>query len=120
MELIKAYKTQTQIEGLTKDVLIAIEVEPEHDIDLSYMDAKTVRKMERGALDCVWVKVTARFAELAHFEGVDSLGQVFCVSHDDLLGTVKDHDMAQYAIDDLIKQVLQSRVLIDQFLGKVA
>lgn len=120
MQVFKAFKTTALINGLTKDVVISIETEHESDVDLSYMDAdekaKTERRLERGQLDCVWVKVTARFSELSHFEGVDSLGQVFVSSPKDLEDTVSEYDMAQNAIDDLVAQTLQGVESIQTFL----
>lgn len=120
MQLVKAYKTEAKIKGLTKTVLISIEVDYETDVDLSYMEpaerAKTERRLERGQLDCFWVKVTARFSDLSHFEGLDTLGQVFVSKPDDLDSCVSDHDMAQNAIADLVAQTLQGVESINQFL----
>ncbi|NJO48181.1 MAG: hypothetical protein HC840_00535 [Leptolyngbyaceae cyanobacterium RM2_2_4] len=119
MQLFKAFKTTALINGLTKDVVISIETD--HDeADLSHMEsderAKTERRLERGQLDCVWVKVTARFSELSHFEGTDSLGQVFVSSPKDLEDTVSEYDMSQNAIADLVAQTLQGVESIQTFL----
>lgn len=124
VELFKAFKTKAEIKGLTKDVVVSIEFEHETDIDLSYMDskdrAKTMRQLENGRLSCVWVKVTARFSNLAYYEGLDSLGQVFFSNRDELDSIVSDHGMTSNAIQDLVIQVLQGKQNIDQFLRKGA
>lgn len=119
MQLIHAYKTEALINGMVKAVTVSIETDHD-DFDSRDMEADLVReteaKMERGQLDCVWVKVTARFSELDHFEGIDTLGQVFVSKRDDVMDTVKEYDMAQNAIQDLVAQTLQGVEMIQTFL----
>ena len=127
MQLIKAFKGQAKIEGLIKKTLVSIEVESD-DVDFSYWDEEakndTIKSLDKGLTECLWVKVTVRFADLAHFEGSDSLGQVFVRSNvgysKDIMQTVSIHDMVQNATDDLVAQVLQGKSQIDTFLTKVA
>lgn len=128
MRHIKSIKTTALIEGLVKNVVVTIEIDQE-DVDFSYWDAdlakETAKDLERGAVSCVWVNVRASFSDLAHFEGSDSLGQVFLRgSYDsaikDLKQTVKDHGMVKNAIDDLVASVLQGKSQIDSFLTKAA
>lgn len=123
MQLIKAIKTTTEIEGQTKDVLISIEVD--HDqfdpIDLSsdYI-AGIHAQLERGQTKCVWLKVTARFTELDHFEGLDTMGQVLSKTEADVLRVVQDYGMINNALVDLLAQVLQGKSQINTFLGRVS
>lgn len=77
MQLIKAFHTKASINGLSKRVIVSIEVDPDLDIDLSDFDADDRERyalaIQRGELTCLWVKVTARFSDLAHYEGIDTL-----------------------------------------------
>lgn len=129
MQLIKAFHTETVIQGMTKRVVISIETQDETEFDFSYWDQdlakKTMRDLNAGRVGLVWVKVTARFSDLAHFEGVDSLGQVFVraskdLAEKDVLQTVNDHAMTQNAIDELVKETLSGVSQIEAFLGKAA
>lgn len=119
MQLIHAYRTQALINGLTRSVVVSIETDGD-DFDRTYMDeslvAEVEAKIEQGSMDVVWIKVTARFTDLAHFEGIDTLGQVFVSKRDDVLSTVTDHDMAQNAIDELVAHTLQGVESIQAFL----
>jgi len=123
MQLIKAFKTETVINGMVKTVLVSFETDHD-DFDGSYMESDDVasieRKIELGQMDVVWFKVTARFADLEHFEGVDSLGQVFVTKVSDLDETASDYDMVKNAIEDLKTNVLQGVSQIETFLGKAA
>jgi hypothetical protein len=120
MQLLNAYKTEALINGMVKTVVISIEVENETDVDLSYMEPADIEatqdRLERGVLDCLWVKVTARFSDLEHFEGLDTLGQVFSTSKADTMTTVEFHDMAKNAIDELVANVLKGHEALDLFL----
>lgn len=126
MQLIKVLKKRATIEGLDKGVLVSIEIENE-DVDFSFWDADlmklTQKDIDKGLQYCLWVKVTARFSGLDHFEGHDSLGQVFVRSgavEKDVLQTVEIHDMVKTSINDLIKNVLNGQNELNQFLGKAA
>lgn len=128
MELVKVLKKNAKIEGLSKAVLVSIEIESD-DADFSYWDADLAKQtkidLEANRVSCVWVRVTARFTDLAHYEGQDSLGQVFvrsthAMAVKDVLQTVSIHDMVKTSIDDLIKNVLNGQNELNQFLGKVA
>lgn len=117
MQLIKAYKTGTVINGLKKYVLISIEVDyDQFDMDYAEGAQDIMSQIEAGRMDCFWVKVTARFSDLAHFEGCDTLGQVLVKNPKDLMDCIKAHDMVKIAKDDLVAQVLQGKTNIDQFL----
>ena len=68
-------------------------------------------------------KVMARFSDLSHYEGLDTLGQVIVKSKDarkELLTSVADHGMRQNAIDELVREVLNGANALDQFLEKAA
>ena len=122
MQLIKAFKTETVIEGMAKAVLISVEID--HDsFDGSGMEsdeiAKIEAKIERGGLDCVWVKVTARFSGLENYEGWDSMGQVFASVPGEVGQIVSEYDMVENAIDDLKTNVLNGQNDLSAFLGKV-
>lgn len=128
MQLVKVLKMTAIIEGLTKNVLVSIETEHD-DFDSQYMEQSDVDEinasLEAGRIECVCVKVTARFTDLSHFDGTDTMGQVFLrgsmdLGQKDLDQTVSEYDMAQKAIDELVEQVLQGKSQIDTFLGKAA
>lgn len=138
MQHIKSIKTTALIEGLVKNVVVTIEIDhedfsPYHNDKngkrVSYWEQSDIDQtnadLARGAVRCVWVNVRASFSDLAHFEGSDSLGQVFVRGSSDsaikdVLIDVKAHDMVQCAIDDLIRHVLQGKSRIDTFLTKAA
>lgn len=128
MQHIKTIKTTASIEGLVKNVVVTIEIDHD-DCDFSYWDEslknETIKDLDAGRVSCVWVNVRASFSELSHFEGSDSLGNVFLrgsydLAQKDLKQTVKDHAMVKNAISDLITNVLNGKSQIDTFLTKVA
>lgn len=124
MQLVQVIKKQVKVNGMDKTCVVSIEVETDDFQQDDYMERdlmlETMRRLHRGELGCHWVKVTARFSELEHFEGVDSLGQVLSSSKAELLAVVKDHDMVGTAIAALKENVFAGKSQIDAFLGKVA
>lgn len=121
MRTHKAFKTDTQINGQTKRVIVTIESECD-DLMADSMESDLMKETERnlsiGRWSCVWVRVRATFADLGHFEGQDSLGQVIVTDSYSILDCVSEHDMVLNAIDDLKTNVLNGKSQIETFLTK--
>jgi hypothetical protein len=123
MQLYDTIKTTAKINGMDKNVIITIKFDHESDPDLDGMSPQeqeqTLSKIERGQLDCMFVMVTAHWAELSYFEGSDCLGQVFSASRADFDSTLKDHNMVQNAILELFNQTMQGIAETQTFLKAV-
>lgn len=109
MEVVKAYRTETVIQGLLKSVVVTIEV----DSDSFYREHTGTANVET-----VWIRVTAQFSDLMHFEGSFERGQVHIQERGDILRTVADYAMVENAIEDLKAQTLQGIPSIQSFLGE--
>lgn len=120
MQIYKAFKKDTIVNGMLKTVVVTIDFETE-DFDGRDMERDDVleieRKIERLQLDCIWLRVRASFSDLDHIEGQDSLGQVLVSKRSDMDETVSEYDMVTAAIDDLKTNTFDAIAKTNAFLG---
>lgn len=120
--IIQVKKSQVEVAGALKNVLITIEAEFETDIDFSYWDKEakkdTISNLNLGRLECVYIQAKAEFPELDYL-GLDSIGQNFVRPSQfekDILQSVEVHGLINNALKDLVDRTLKGHETLNQFL----